>query len=326
MKRHIEITFKPKHSPEFTINQVDLAAFQPQMFVKFQVEKQVSSEPNNASLEIYGMNEEHASALDFKFDLFANIFGAQVIIKGGFIEDGVATINQMYTGVITQSLTTFEAPERITRIEIKNILYELMRRPVVYQASEGQLKADMILDVIKQAGGFIESGQEKALRENLGGYSFDEDEEIKGTLESVTSRFTKGLPRRVVIFWDDAGVSFDPLGIPSKGRPVKFVSEETGLIGTPNVSVSGLSYDSRLDATYRINDPVVVISDVTNRLSLAAIRTIDSTSTDTSGIVFSGTTVVSKIIHVGDNREGDFKTSVETKFIDLIKQAVGNTG
>lgn len=310
--RHIEVTFTPKKSAPFTINELAFATFQPQVFIKFQVEKQVSSEPNNASLELYNLSEEHAGAIDFKFDPYALNFGPQVTIKGGFIEDG---INQMYSGVIVQALTTFDAPNYVTRVECRNIYYELMRRPVKYQVAAGQTKANTILEIIKGAGGFVEAGQETALRNNMNGAVYDEDELIEGTLDSVLSAFSKGLPRRIVVFWDDAGVSFDPLGLPTEGRETKIVSEETGLIGTPKATTSGLEYETRLDPTFRINDPIKVISKTTDRLALA--------SGGAAGIDRSDITVGSKIIHSGDNREGDFKTSVTTKFIDLIRQVTG---
>ncbi len=310
--RHLEVTFEPSGSESFTINPIANATFQPQIFVKFQVEKQVSSEPNSANLELFNLSDAHSGAIDFKFDPFAVDFGPRVTIKGGFIEDG---INQMYTGVVVQALTTFEAPDYITRVECRNIYYELMRRPVKYQVAAEQTKADAILSIIEQAGGFIEAGQVTALKTQLNGAVYDEDEIIDGTLDSVLTAFSKGLPRRIVVFWDDAGVSFDPLGLPTQGRETKVVSENTGLIGTPRATTSGVEYETRLDPTYRINDPIKVQSKATDRLALA--------SGGAAGVERADVTVASKILHSGDNREGDFKTSVTTKFIDLLKQVVG---
>lgn len=310
--RHIEVTFKPKNSQEFTINPVLRAFDQPQIYVKFQVEKQVSSEPNRAYLELYNLSDEHSGAIDFKFDPYANNFGPQVTIKGGFLETGV---KQMYSGVVVQALTTFEAPNYITRVDCSNIYYELMRRPVEYQVAAGASKADAILTIIKQAGGLIESGQETSIRDILGSAKFEEPEIIQGTLDEILTRFSKGLPRRIIVYWDDAGVSFDPLGLPTKGRETKIVSELTGLIGTPKVNTSGVDYSVNLDSTYRINDPVKVKSNVTDRLRIA--------SGGASGVSRSDITVVSKIIHTGDNRDGDFKSDISTLFIDLLQQVVG---
>jgi len=312
MTRHLEVTFTPKNTPEFKINPFEFATIRPQIFIKFQVEKQVSSEPNRAFLELYNLSEEHSGAIDFRFDPFANNFGAQVTIKGGYLDTG---IRQMYSGVITQALTTFEAPDYITRVECRNIYYELMRRPVSYQVASGAAKADVILSIIQQAGGFIESGQETSIRRNLNGALYEEDELIEGTLDEVLTMFSAGLPRRIIVFWDDAGVSFDPLGLPSSGRETKVVSETNGMIGSPQANATGVDYQTRLDPTYRINDPVKIISFATDRLALAA--------GGASGVQRAEVLAVSKIIHSGDNREGEFKTSVSAKFIDLIKQVVG---
>lgn len=92
------------------------------------------------------------------------------------------------------------------------------------------------------------------------------------------------------------------------------MSEENGLIGTPRATTSGIEYETKLEPTYRINDPIKVISKATDRLAIAG--------GGAAGVARSDITVASKIIHSGDNREGDFKTSVTTKFIDLLKQAV----
>lgn len=311
--RHLSVISKKSPTGiggNFTINPEITALLQPQVMIKFQVEKQVSSEPNRASLEMYNLSDDHAASFDFKYDPYASIFGSRVTIQGGFLESGV---KQLYSGVVTQGLTTEEGPDRITRIELQNILVELEKKQVKYTAVGGKtLKADAILSIIKSAGGIIQSGQEAAIRKNLNGAIFEANENIKGTLGSVLEKFSKGLPHRIVVYWDDAGVSFDPIGKVTSGRTTKIVSEQTGLIGVPKITTHGIEYDTRLDGSYRINDPVTVISKATTRLNLAA--------GGPAGIERSGTTVVSKVIHSGDNRDGQFKTVVETRFIDLLIQ------
>lgn len=321
--RHIEVTFAPEGSPEFTINPIASALLYPQTFIKFQVEKQVSSEPNGAYLELYNLNDEHSGAIDFVYDPYAIRFGPRVTIKGGYTD---GTINQMYSGVVVQALTTFEPPNYVTRVECRNIYYELMSRSVDYQVAAGATKADAILSIIKQVGGVIESGQELSIRNLLSGAKYDESERIQGTLDQIVTQFSKGLPRRIIVYWDDAGVSFDPLGKPSSGRATKEISEASGLIGSPKVTTSGIEYETLLDASYRVNDPVVISSYTTDRLKAASggplLQTVSQTGIPTK-IERQEKYVVSKIIHSGDNREGDFKTSVTTKFIDLIQQAFG---
>lgn len=330
--RHLEITvepFKPgTDTPDipakFVINPFVSARIQPQTFIKFQVEKQVSSEPNGAFLEMYNLSDEHSSALDFKFDAYFRNFGPQVTIKGGFLGDG---IRQMFTGVVVDALTTFEAPNYVTRINVRNILYKLLKKRITYQAVAGSLKSDAILAIIRQSGGELDAGQATILRDILGSSKYDEDEELSGTLGSFLTILVRGLPRRLITQWDDAGVSFNPLGVPTQGRETKVISEISGLIGVPKATAKGLEFETRLDPTIRINDPVVVVSNATARLKSAAQRTVESVGEAGSlGVVFSGTTSVNKVIHSGDNREGDFKTGITTNFIDIIQQAIGNKG
>ncbi len=334
--RHIEITvipFKPgteipNPAEAFIINPYASASFQPQVFIKFQVEKQVASEPNVATLEIYNLSESHSNALDFKYDANSIYFGPEITIKGGYLSEGEP--NQMFKGFVVHALTTFEAPHYITRIKVQNILGKLLRRHITYQVAKNDLKADAIIAIIKSVGGEIADGQEAILREAMGGARYEEPMIETGPLSTFLSILVKGLPRRIVAYWDDAGVSFNPTGKATAGRPLKIISEASGLIGVPKSSSRGIEYETNLDPTYRINDEVQVISFATGRLGLAAINSIKTIPGETpgiknpaSGIVFSGRTVVSKMIHSGDNRGGDFKTSVETKFTDIIQEQVG---
>lgn len=316
LTRHLSVTSAPSPTgigSVFTINPIASALLQPQVMIKFQIEKQVSSEPNRAFLEMHNLSDAHANALDFRYDPYASVFGPRITITGGFFNQfGVPDVSQLYSGVVSQGLTTEEGPNRVTRIECLNVYYELMRRPVSYLAVEGTTKADAILAIIRNAGGIIEAGQDAAIRANLGGAVYDEDENIKGTLDSVLTKFSKGLQRRIVVYWDDAGVSFDPLGAIKAGRPVKLVSEQTGLIGIPKATTSGFEYETRLDGSYRIGDPVKITSRATGRFFAA--------QGGPQNIERINTTSVSKVIHSGDNREGPFKTSISTKFLDLLQQ------
>lgn len=332
--RHIEILIEPRNksgsqikSSSFYINEKKLAKIRNQIFIKFQIEKQVSSEPNVCNLEIYDLSDQHSSALDFKYDLNNNIFGPFITINGGYLEDGIKT---MFKGVIVQAITVFEAPNYITRIQCQNIAKETNKKWVEYQVSgSGAMsKADVIIAIIKQVGGKIESSEELYIRTELGADIYKKDEVIKGRFGTIMSIFNKTLERKIFVNWDDAGVTFTPPGIAAIGRITKIIKEENGLINAPKVSQRGVDCDIRLNGDYRISDPVIIQSKTTSRLKLAAdnsLKVFDPTqytapgaiASQKSAILYSGKMVVTKIIHTGDNRDGDFKTSISSTFADL---------
>lgn len=318
--RHLEVIFSDstKPSANFVVNpRVKALLGAPQLMVKFQIEKQVSSEPNSANLIIHGLGPLHAKALDFVFDLFSTKFGATCIINGGFLETG---INQLYTGVITNAVSVREGAEFVTKISIRNNYIELMRRPVRFLAHENRTsKATALLGIIQTAGGKISTEQQNQILTRLGKDFYSEDEIIQGTLSQVLADFNKSLTPKIAIYWDDAGVNFTPPGAFVEGRIVKSFSEKNGLIGNPEPTSSGLNFSLELNGSLRISDPVQIFSDVTNRL----LRSVGGITTTAIDIAFKriGVTSLYKIIHTGDNREGEFKTMCESKFVDILRQS-----
>lgn len=318
--RHLEVIFSDstKPSANFVVNpRVKALLGAPQLMVKFQIEKQVSSEPNSASLIIHGLGPLHASALDFVFDLFATKFGATCTINGGFLE---TKINQLYTGVVTNAVSVREGAEFVTKISLRNNYIELMRRPVLFKAIENKTsKATALLGIIQTAGGQISTEQTNQILTRLGKDFYSEDEIIQGTLSEVLANFNRSLDSKIAIYWDDAGVNFTPPGAFVEGRQVKTFSEKNGLIGNPEPTSSGLNFSLELNGSLRISDPVQIFSDVTNRL----LRSIGGITTAAIDIAFKriGITSLYKIIHTGDNREGEFKTMCESKFVDILRQS-----
>ena len=323
--RHLELTFTDptKVSANFTVNEeLKHRAGFPQLLVKFQIEKQVSSEPNAATLTIHGLSPRHSAALDFVFDLFATKFGATCTIKGGFLE---TKIIQLYAGVVTNAVTIRDGPEFITKISIRNNYFELMRRPIRFLANEGTSKAQALLAIIRSGGGSITTEQTNEVNKRLGSVLYSEDEIIQGSLDNILDVFNRGLNPRIAIYWDDAGVNFSPPGAFVLGRPIKVFSEQNGLIGNPEPTSSGFNFELQLNGDLRISDPIQLKSDVFSRLLASAgggaVAGIGSAVSRARAFERIGVSALYKIIHTGDNREGEFKTMCESKFINTLRQA-----
>lgn len=319
-RRHVELVINPRVNGVISnvptiINPRALAVTQKQHYITFQIEKQVSSEPNSAYIDVYNIASK-AGILDFRFDPNGIHFGAQVTINAGYIGQGELT--QLFTGVITNANTFKAPPNYITRMEIRNIYFELMKRRVKIKVDKGFPKYAAVLKCINQIGGFISAESQADISERLAGAVYEKSEVIEDTAENFLSRISATFPNRIVIYWDDAGVAFNPVGIANKTRPIKTVNIANGLIGTPQVLQTGYSFEKRVDGSFRINDRVIIQSETVQRAQLAA-------GGFTNFNPFQGEnkrsdyTVVKKIIHSGDNRSGDFKTSVETAFVEQIE-------
>lgn len=312
--RHLEVVFTDptRSSANFVVNPRARAFLFPQLLVKFHIEKQVSTEPNSAELIIHGLSPRHSAALDFVFDLFQSKFGAQCVIHGGFQE---TKITQLYAGVITNAVTIRQGSEFITKISIRNNYLELMRRPVRLKVEEGTSKATALLTIIKKSGGRISTEQENEVNKRIGNLLFSEDEIIVGSLSNVLDDYNRNLKKgKIAIYWDDAGTNFTPPGAFVEGRPTKIFSEKNGLIGNPEPTSTGFSFELQLNGDLRISDPIQLKSDVFLRLAA-------SIGGGQRAFERIGISSLYKIIHTGDNRQGEFKTMCETKFIDLIRQA-----
>lgn len=319
-RRHVELVINPRVNGVISnvptiINPKALAVTQKQHYITFQIEKQVSSEPNSAYIDVYNIASK-AGILDFRFDPNGIHFGAQVTVNAGYIGEG---LTQLFTGVITNANTFKAPPNYITRMEIRNIYFELMKRRVKIKVDKGFPKYAAVLKCINQIGGDVSEESKVFIAQKLAGAVYEKPEVIEDTAENFLSRISATFPKRIVIYWDDAGVAFNPVGIANKTRPIKTVSIANGLIGTPQVLQTGYSFEKRVDGSFRINDRVIIQSETVQRAQLAS-------GGATQFNIFQGPsnranyTVVKKIIHSGDNRSGDFKTSMETVFIDEINR------
>ncbi|MHC4397899.1 MAG: baseplate hub protein [Planctomycetota bacterium] len=260
--------------------------------IDFQVEKQLSTEPNRADVDIYNLSDDTAAKINFRKPVLEFKYGRRIDIFAGY--EGQA--RKIFSGVVISAITSKEGPLKITRIECRNIFYELMRLPVNITAAKGELKSNAVLNVLSVIGAVVDGKAKANLINRLSGETFTDTMTLTGTAYEIIDKINRGLLGVINVYFDDIGTSFNPVGIPND-EPAAFYSQENGLIGTPKPTEIGADFIVQLDNELRLGSPVDIDS--------PTIRSFFAL----------GKFVTKKIIHAGTNdAEGDFQTRVTSVF------------
>ena len=277
--------------------------------IDFHVEKQVSTEPNRADIILWNLNNDTAAKINFRKPILEFKYGRKVDLFAGY--EGRS--RRIFSGVVIAAITSREGRFKITRVECRNIFYELMQLPVQKVAvgnpelNKGARKADFILDILDKIGATIDNKATELLINRLktkdepDGATFKETTNFKGTAYNVINEINRGLLGVVNIYFDDIAASFNPVGVPLVEPPVIY-DKTNGLLGSPKPTQIGADFVVQLDNELKISSPVLLRSD-----------TIESFFPD-------GRFVVKRVTHAGTNRaDGDFESRVVSVF-DRTKQ------
>ncbi len=262
--------------------------------IDFQVEKQISTEPNSAAVDIYGLSDNTAQKINFRKRINQVKFGKTIKILAGYGDRE----RKIFQGVIVGANTLRRGVNKITRIEGRNIYYELQTKRINKTAAKGQLKARFIVDIItKDIGASLPDTSRDYIFDVLGRERFKDFTTYFGPASQVINKISDNLLSKIVVAFDDAGVIFNRLGVALPIPAIRYSPRAGGLIGTPEPTETGLDFTVQLDNELRINSPVIVQADTVRALK------------DGGGYV------VKKIIHAGINRaEGAWESRVESIF------------
>lgn len=265
--------------------------------IDFQANKQLSTEPNRADITIWNLSDDTAAKINFRKPILEFKFGRKVEIFAGY--DGRPV--KKFSGVVINAITSREGKIKLTRVECRNIFYELMQLPIRKTFAKDQLKSDAVLKILEEIGATLGDKAEKALVSRMNGQVFKDATGFKGTAYNVINEINRGLLGVVNIYFDDIAVSFNPVGVPLDEPPIIY-DKFSGLIGTPKPTTIGADFIVQMDNEIKISSPVILLSD-----------TIQA-------YFASGRFVVKRITDAGVNRaDGDFETRVVSVF-DRTKQ------
>jgi hypothetical protein len=261
--------------------------------IDFQVEKQISTEPNTANIDIYGLSDETAQKINFRKQILEVRYGKTIKIKAGYRDRE----KKIFQGVVIGANTIRDGVEKITRIEARNLWFELQAKQVKKTAAQGQPKADFIIGIIRDdIGAELPAESIKYITETLGNETFKDVTTYFGPARQVVDKISNNLLSKIIINFDDAGVNFQPIGIALDVPPLEY-GPRTGLKGTPHPTETGLDFTVQLDNEARINRLVIVQSDTVRSLNDGGIY------------------VIKKAIFAGVNRaDGPWETRYESVF------------
>lgn len=268
--------------------------------ISFQVEKQISTEPNVAFVELYNLADSTRSNINYKQSLLSLEFGNKIEVIAGYRGQE----KRIFSGVIVFANSPRQSNTFVTRINARNIFYELTAKKISRTVSKNQRKDDFVISVLKDIGATIQSDSIKTIRDKLQGAKFADSTLFFGTAQNIINEISENLIDRIDIYFDDIGVNFNPLGVPLDIPTIEY-SKNNGLLETPEITETGVDFKVALDPNLRINSPI--------KLDSETIRAINP----------GGKYVVKKVIHVGTNRADDvFETRAQAIYESLKLQRV----
>lgn len=277
-----------------------------QFYIQFQIQKDVIGEANVAYLTLYNLPENYYNALSYRKTPASLTYGAEVIIKIGYTQSGLI---QAFRGFVVESNTKKIPPNYITHVELRNSYYELKKRRVNLKIAKGSKKSSAILEAIDFVGGELDLEQKTKLEQILAGEFFEKDEIIDENIDTFLRRFGSDYFNTLRIRWDDTGASFDALGLSSsdikESEIIDIDATKGEVIGSPSVTSRGFEVDMPISVTKNFNLNTIV------RVNSEAITAFFIGG----GIKRQNKTAVEKIWYSGDNRDGDYKTTITTKFL-----------
>lgn len=254
--------------------------------IDFQVEKQLSTEPNRADIAIWNLSDDTAAKINFRKPILEFKFGRKVDLFAGY--EGRS--KRIFSGVVIAAITSREGKLKVTRVECRNIFYELMQLPIKKTFAKGQFKSDAVLEILKEIDATIDSKAKGVLVSRMAGLVFKDVTTFNGTAYNVINEINRGLLGVINIYFDDIAASFNPVGVPLD-EPAIIYDQTSGLIGTPKPTQIGADFVVQLDNEIKISSPVLLLSD-----------TIQA-------FFPSGRFVVKRVTHSGTNRaDGDFES------------------
>ena len=246
------------------------------LLIRFRLHREATATPAAGTVDIYNLNDMSETRIRER--------GQQVQLEAGY----VGQVDQIFDGRVRRIERQRENLDRITRIHVGGSASVETTRSVFVRSYEGSIAVrDLVRDGVEELDltlGPIDLIPESAV-------------EVDFTYTGPTRLMLTERLRPLGLEWyeDDGGVvRISRIQQTADDRPDGVViSEQTGMIGTPTVTDDGLRVQSVLDARLRLDTRVRVVSKVAE-VDDRAWKVVD-------------------VEHAGDNRDGEFVSTVELR-------------
>lgn len=276
------LQFLRKVSAEFTGGFVvnPGSATDNQLQVEFSISKGMSSKSNTAVIRIFNLTESHRNSMGKEFD--------KVTLKAGYIPPGGAgNVGVIFKGDVRDVEHRREGPNIITEISCGDAQKALSRATISKSFPAGTKVEDVVDELYKQME------KEGVSR---GEWKFPEDmaPTFKRPYAACGScaRELDTIGRGKGFYWSAQNETMEI--VPGDGfvGSVALITPQTGMIGTPALTDTGIRVSALLNPEIRPNRRVQVKS-----------QTLEMNAAD-------GMYRVAEVTYSGDNRMGDFKVDI----------------
>lgn len=252
--------------------------------VKFSVDRLMSAIMNKASIEICNLAQEDIEYLTAYTSQFVEIEKRKRIrIFAGYEEDGVSLI---FDGDIVEALPT-NPPDRWLRIKALSGYYS--NKEPVSRTLAGDVN---IAQVCKDAADLLGVGlnYEASSQKMISDFAFTGDK--RKILKDINELggITAYTEDEMLVVVDDAQ--------PRKTLPVRYISENSGMIGVPKPDAIGIELSVLLDNSLKIGQQIYV----------------DSTIFPSA----SGVYYIYELNHTGDLRGQEFYTKIKARRFNSV--------
>ena len=202
--------------------------------ITYEVKKVLRAEPDPGVVEIYNAGPELIKALAKPFE-WRKKPGAKVEIFTGYKQEGIVT--QIYSGEIQEGITRYQPPESITRLRCGVDYDRFLNHLQGGIFKKGTDPIDAIKNLLSPSGRkvSIAAGLADKIRK-----LFDKDLSFWDNLKNIFNSLSKQFDLSITSLGQDAPIQITELGHPNDD-PVIFLSENNGLIDSPQVTHVGVN-------------------------------------------------------------------------------------
>ncbi len=252
------------------------------LFIAFEIIKETSSKPAEGWIKIYNLNESTEARI-FKR-------GKRIRFLAGY--DGIA--NLVFDGDVRKVEKDKSGLNRVTVITLGGNVFKTTSAEFV-KSYQGPVSAKQVVKDALPSFSLI-SGTLSTIPDNL----ILNDFAWSGRTSDMLDRILR--PSNIQWYEDNGVINFSSNGgVPNDA--VFVLSEDSGMVGSPSFTDKGIKVVSLLNALININSKIQPVSSVLQKPASGDDKNARAQSKE-------GFYKVTKIVHRGDNRNGDFVSEI----------------
>lgn len=247
--------------------------------VSFEVTRTVSLAANTAEFTVYNAKESTRNKVLTK--------GNNIICRAGYEDEGIKTI---FIGNITEARSTKSGPDWVTEVKAASIraIKDILEYTVISSSYSAGTRISRVIEDVANAANLVVSGTANASFTLLNGWVY------AGSFRGAMDYLKKVLnPRKLGIYVDNDEMVIYKLNNKDSKFGSTYLTYTSGLI---SVESKGENEDGK--------KPVSITSILIPTMQPNGLVTVKTDQV-------SGTYIIEKVVHKGNNFGGDFVSEVE---------------